>query len=253
MKNASYILLLVILTLSLIALTGCESLQLTGTEKAEEPVPTENMIMSKKTTSGWDCYGYATWRATGEHYEESLGSLDPNVFEEGSINDACIVEWDDHAAYIDQIYVYGDTVKVDEWYTSEIQYGNVYDIGERHLLGGDWLRWVKKKPPPPPPDPVWVEIEGPTTLDWDEEGEFEADAHDGYTPYSNYEWWWRISEGEERRILAPPPGEWQELDGLEGEQTIEWGYEVSFDLKCRVTDDENNTAVDEHHVEVSQE
>ena len=256
MKKAFCIILIVFFLLALMVLTGCEKVQMTGTEELEEI----GSLEKARITSGWDCFGYAAWRATrdsAKYYNKTWGYLPTDDFETGTINDNCIIEWDDHAAYVTMIYFYGDSVKVDEWVTCEIQKGNVYIIGEDHPeVGGEWLRWVKKTPPPPPPDPVWLEIDGPTQLDWDEEGEFEAIAHEGYTPYSNYKWWWRVSgggpDGKGGGITGPPPGEWQYLGGHEGQSTIEWGYGVSFELKCEVYDAEDNTAIDYHSVTVNQ-
>ena len=97
-----------------------------------------------------------------------------------------------------------------------------------------------------------VYIYGPESLQSNEDGEFEAVGYYGYTPYSNYRWWWRISEEGEKGggTKAPPPGEWEELDGFEGQHTIEWGFSVSFDLKCRIYDNKGNTDEDVHHVRV---
>ena len=103
-----------------------------------------------------------------------------------------------------------------------------------------------------------MDIDGPTTLNWDEEDEFYADTEGGWTPYSNYQWWWRIfgggiPDGKGGGINAPPPGEWEYLSGLEGQSTIVWGFSTSFELKCIVWDrGGNNYDVDYHFVTVTQ-
>lgn len=260
MKKVFYFTMIIIFILSLIAIMGCDRLQMTETEKIEALDTSEKGMLAKES-GPWDCYAYAMWRATDDnkYYEKKWEHINDSEFTDGTISSSCIAEWNSHAGYIVGITQYQGKiyVEVDEWYTTHIEYGNVYRIDLPHPLGGAWKRWVKKKPdppPPPPPDPVWVIITGPTYLDWDEEGEFVANAYDGYTPYSNYQWWWRLPEdksgNKEKGIKGPPPGEWQELEGFEGEKTIEWGYEESFELKVRVYDAENNTDEDTHSVTV---
>jgi len=109
-----------------------------------------------------------------------------------------------------------------------------------------------------PPPPLSVDISGPTHLDPDEYGTFTANPSGGYTPYTNYQWWYRNDEGTipPKSIkggivpMLPPAGYWIDLYYYNGEQTITFGPVFNFSLKCKVTDSEGNTAIDIHSVMV---
>ncbi len=106
-----------------------------------------------------------------------------------------------------------------------------------------------------------VEISGPVRLSPGQSGEFTANPSGGKTPYTNYRWWKRLDSGGPGPYSftggggiepdAPPPGEWVYLLGEEGKQTIYQDDYQDFSLKCEVTDDRGNTAVDVHSVVVN--
>ena len=260
MKKTFCIILIVFFVLSLMVLTGCEKVRMVETEELEEIGSMEKVKIAGDPWGG-DCFGYACYRVNGKHKDETLTKMPEDEYETGTINDNVVAEWEDHAAYVRWINQLTGEVTVDEYIPgSGIQYSNVHEIGENHsILGDAWYRWVRQIPytPPPPPDPVGIDIYGETQLAWYEEDEFVAIPHDGYTPYSNFKWWWRISggggpDGKGGGIEAPPPGEWEYLSGHEGQTTITWGFSVSFELKCRVYDKNQNTAEDVHSVIVTQ-
>jgi len=92
-----------------------------------------------------------------------------------------------------------------------------------------------------------VDLDGPTSLDPDEEGEFTADVTPSYR--ATYEWYidydWSVmyldeppKKKKEERLRLPPTNEWLDLDQWDGYQTIDFssGY-YSFRLKVIVTDE----------------
>ena len=106
-----------------------------------------------------------------------------------------------------------------------------------------------------PPQPLSVNISGPTSLGYNEQGTFTANPSGGKTPYTNYRWWQRKDEGgwvpesvSNNIIDAPPAGYWFEVPGWEGQQTVQVARSYDFSLKCEVTDSENSTATDIHSV-----
>jgi hypothetical protein len=108
-----------------------------------------------------------------------------------------------------------------------------------------------------PPVVFTVSISGPTLLGYNQQGTFTANPSGGSGTYTNYRWWERKDEGgwvpqsvDGGIILAPPPGQWIEQTGWEGQQTVQVARRWDFSLKCEVTDSDNNTASDIHSVDV---
>ncbi len=72
MKKALNLTLFIILVLTLITVVVCEKSQITEIEKAKKmSVEKQSSLEKSKDGEGWDCYGYAVWRATRdpEYYE----------------------------------------------------------------------------------------------------------------------------------------------------------------------------------------
>ena len=103
------------------------------------------------------------------------------------------------------------------------------------------------------PPPLSVNISGPYSLGYNEQGTFTANPSGGKTPYTNYRWWERKDDdilplNGGNIILAPPSGYWIEQTSWEGQQTVQVARTYDFSLKCEVTDSDNNTATDIHSV-----
>jgi hypothetical protein len=269
MKKALYFLLMAVFVLSFIIMTGCEKSQMTETEKTEElSAEASPGLLAKSMSTSWTCHGWALNKANpyaGYPHEAENIITQPYVEQKDGPAWHRIIEWQkDHSGFI-LSYTAGSPSQIITWewltktledvYRTYYEYIDDYYNWDQDQCGdpfaGEVQYWWRVIPQPD----VEVEIDGPSQLDWDEEGEFYADAEKGYEPYSNYKWWWCIAGekgGKDQGIKGPPPGEWQYLSGKEGQSTIEWGYEVSFDLKCRVYDTGNNTAEDVHQVYVNQ-
>jgi hypothetical protein len=100
---------------------------------------------------------------------------------------------------------------------------------------------------------LYVQIDGPTSLEIDEFGTFTAIPGGGSSAYINYRWWKRNDSGgmnSQIAPLAPPPGEWIYMSIWVGQQTVITGAAYNFSLKCEVTDSDNNIATDIHSVMV---
>lgn len=104
------------------------------------------------------------------------------------------------------------------------------------------------------PVPLTVTISGPTYLPDGDDGTFTANPSGGSGTYTNYQWWYRNDEGGSPppkggfSPLLPPPNEWIYWSQWEGDQTITFGPDYNFSLKCKVTDSKGNTAEDVHSV-----
>ena len=266
MKRLFLFVLLMTIFLFVIILTGCQDLQMTGSERTEDfsALSKTNIITEESKGESWNCHGWSLNEAAPlggfEHEVDDISQQDYVEQADGPQNGR-IIEWQyDHSAYI-EVYV-GSTPKyiyVSEYlvlYEEAVERGyyeygdgfDNWDQGEQHGYpnAGEVQYWWRIIPPPH----VTLDIDGPTTLYWYEKDDFYADAEDGWEPYSNYKWWWRLPEGA-KGGKGPPPGEWQYLDGWEGESVLEWGYEEDFEIKCQVWDrTENNNAIDTHYVNV---
>jgi Zn-dependent metalloprotease len=88
---------------------------------------------------------------------------------------------------------------------------------------------------PPPPDPVSVYISGPSSLEFKEVGTWTANVSDGYPPYS-YQWYYKYDGSETWTALG--------TSSMEQLRMITTG----FTMKVVVTDDEDETDEDTHHV-----
>jgi len=109
-----------------------------------------------------------------------------------------------------------------------------------------------------------VFISGPTYRQPDQIGTFTANPAGGTGTYTNYKWWKRTEGGVEYPkagygdqlsgdgdLIEPmlyPPGVWIEQTRWEGSLVITQSYPVSFSLKCRVYDSNNDTAEDTHYI-----
>ncbi len=103
----------------------------------------------------------------------------------------------------------------------------------------------------------YVQISGPTLLDYNESGTFTTTATVGNGIYSNYKWWWR-NDGDNSPIanpngitpMAPSIGYWNALPAFDGHSSITLSRQANFSLKCEVTTTLGNTFTDEHSVAV---
>lgn len=109
-----------------------------------------------------------------------------------------------------------------------------------------------------------VFISGPTYLQPDQIGTFTANPAGGTGTYTNNKWWKKTEGGVEYPkagygdqlsgngdLIEPllyPPGVWIEQTGWEGSLVITQSYPVSFSLKCRVYDSNDDTAEDTHYI-----
>ena len=97
-----------------------------------------------------------------------------------------------------------------------------------------------------------VEIDGPTDLDADEEGDFTAKVTPSHreTYYIDFDWWvMYIDDKKEKRengLKLPPTGQWIKLDQWDGYQTIKFSSAYyDFRLKVRVSDEAYNYAFED--------
>lgn len=92
------------------------------------------------------------------------------------------------------------------------------------------------------PPPLSVSISGPTVLQSGNAGNYAASPSGGTSPYIDYRWWARNNGEFEPFSLsgigpnAPIVGQWFELTGQRGQQSITYGPSFDFSLKCEVTD-----------------
>lgn len=244
---------LLLLVVIMFIFTGCDNKQITDAKHSQD-LNNEEMPRFVKTRAGYNCYGWAVDYALNwsHEFQPTLTSIPTPRFETCGKSEAKIIEWrDDHSAYIKDNSA---TIEVSEYilyppppdvrgafvryYSSPYNNNHGYDWPEAGPLKCWWKIYVP--PPPPPPDPLMVYIFGPSDLEAGEWGEFEAYATDGYTPYTNYKWWYRLEEerGREKggKPRRPPVGEWLYLQDFEGEDTIEFREYVDFSLKCRAYD-----------------
>ena len=253
MKLASKLISIIILATLLMITSGCEKTHIYEAVTSEDANPEEAYDLSKKkdVTRGWNCRGYAIWK-TGlpSYYETSKGYIPTNLFSEtDDSTDAVICEWGSyHAAYIRYIDGEGD-LYVSEFGSSwnpQIQ-DNCYEPPYDHPLSPYGVtKWWEKDPS----TSLSVNISGPTSLDPGVNGTFTANPSGGCLEYENYRWWKR-NDGEaegEGGILAPPVGQWLELDEWEGYKTIQQSATYNFSLKCEVEDYWGAKADDTHGV-----
>lgn len=100
----------------------------------------------------------------------------------------------------------------------------------------------------PPIGPLAVSIVGPANLNGGQSGSFNAEATGGSENYVNYIWWKRNDGGLAYDL---PIGEWFEIYGWEGLQTVQTSGWDDFSLKCEVTDSNGDIDLDIHHINVS--